>query len=439
MPVSLPKTVEHWPVDRLVPYERNARTHDDAQIAKIAASIAEFGFTNPILVDGRDGIVAGHGRLMAARKIGLAEVPVIVLDHLTEQQRRAYVLADNRLALDAGWDEQLLSDELADLQGDGFDLALIGFNAGEIDQLLADDDEPTGEHGSDRDEAPDVDESAITQTGDVWMLGDHRVMCGDATDLQQLDRLMLGRRADMVFTDPPYLMNFTGAIDGAGNTASRHAPIANDNLSREEGDAFLKDIATSIRMYCNGAWYVCFYRLGIDRMMAALDAVGLRWRNLIIWKKNHLNLSNSDYKSIYEPIVFGWQSDYEPILYGWNHDHIFRGPKGAVDVWEVAVPSVWSIDRTRKNDLHPTMKPVELCEAAILNSSRSRQVVLDLFGGSGSTIIACEMNKRVARVMEIEPRYCDVTVRRWQKFTGRHATLEATGQSFAAVAQQRAA
>lgn len=439
MSIALPSAIERWPVTRLVPYERNARTHDEAQVAKIAASITEFGFTNPILVDSRDGIIAGHGRLMAAKLLGLAEVPVIVLDHLTDAQRRAYIIADNRLALDAGWDEALLADELAALRGEGFDLELTGFDTDDLDRLLVD-EEPTeaaGDH--DPDDVPEPEADAVTQTGDVWVLGDHRVMCGDATDLDQLDRLMQGKRAAMVFTDPPYLMNFTGAIDGAGNTASTHAPIANDNLSRAEGDAFLKDIATSIRMYCDGGWYVCFYRLGIDRMMAALDAVGLKWRNLIIWKKNHLNLSNSDYKSMYEPIIFGWQSDYEPILYGWNHDHVFNGPKGAVDVWEVAVPSIWCIDRTRKNDLHPTMKPVELCEAAILNSSLGRQIVLDLFGGSGSTLIACEMNKRAARLMEIEPRYCDVIVRRWQEFTGRRAVLEATGQAFDAVAEDRAA
>ena len=372
MSIALAKNIQLWPVERLQPYEKNARTHDDAQVAKLAASMTEFGFTNPILVDSKDGIIAGHGRLMAAKSLGMVDVPVIVLDHLTDAQRRAYILADNRLALDAGWDEDMLAEELAALQGEGFDLELTGFTDDEINNLLDEDDGGSGEPQTDQDSIPETEDAPVSLLGDIWLLGKHRVMCGSSTDLDQLDRLMMGKRAEMVFTDPPYLMNFTGAIDGQGNTSSPHAPIANDNLSKQEGEAFLKDIATAIRMYCNGAWYVCFYRLGIDRMMNALSAVGLRWRNLVIWKKNHLNLSNSDYKSIYEPIIFGWQSDYEPILYGWNHDHVFNGPKGAVDVWEVAVPSVWEIEKTKKNDLHPTMKPVALCEAGIMNSSKER-------------------------------------------------------------------
>jgi len=435
---ALAKRIELWPLDRLKPYERNARTHDAAQVAKIAASITEFGFTNPILVDSADGIIAGHGRLMAAKELGLADVPVIVLNHLTDAQRRAYIIADNRLALDAGWDNDMLAAELADLQDDGFDLGLTGFNDDELQRLLDSDpgDEPS-EGLTDPDEAPEPEPESISRLGDVWLLGKHPVMCGSSTDIDQLEVLMQGKRAEMVFTDPPYLMDFRGAIDGNGNTRSKHKPIANDNLSKEDGEKFLRDVATSIRMYCNGAWYVCFYRLGIDWMMNALSSVGLKWRNLIIWKKEQLNLSNSDYKSIYEPIIFGWQADYEPVLYGWSMDHVFHGSKGATDVWGVAVPSVWEIPRTKKNDLHPTMKPVALCQTAILNSSKEREVVLDLFGGSGSTLIACEINNRAARLMELEPKYVDVIIRRWQDFTGKKATLEAAGQTFDDVAAGR--
>lgn len=426
----LASRIELWPVDRLKPYERNARTHDDAQVRKIAASITEFGFTNPILVDSSDGIIAGHGRLMAAKELGLPEVPVIVLDHLSDAQRRAYILADNRLALDAGWDEAMLAEELQDLQAEGYNLELTGFNDKELDRLLEIEPGEQPDGLTDPDQVPDEEDDCVSRLGDVWLLGKHRVMCGSATDIEQMEILMEGRRAHMVFTDPPYLMDFRGAIDGNGNTRSKHKAIANDNLSKEEGEIFLRDVATSIRMFCDGAWYVCFYRLGIDWMMNALTSVGLKWRNLIIWKKEQLNLSNSDYKSIYEPIIFGWQTDYEPILYGWNMDHVFRGPKGAIDVWDVAVPSIWQIPRTKKNDLHPTMKPVALCEAAILNSSEERQIVLDLFGGSGSTLIACEKNRRVARLMELEPKYVDVIVRRWQDFSGKQATLESSGMTF---------
>lgn len=415
--------IELWPVERLQPYAKNSRTHSDDQVEQIAASITEFGFTNPVLVDSSDGIIAGHGRLMAAKRLGLSEVPVIVLDYLTDEQRRAYIIADNKLALNAGWDEEMLAAELSALRGEGFDLSLTGFSEDEIDDLLTIEEIP-GEQLTDPDDVPEVPADSITKPGDVWVLGKHRLMCGSSTDLDCVDRLMLGKKADMVFTDPPYLMNFTGAIDGNGNTRSKHDVIANDNLSKEEGDQFLLDVSTAISQYCNGAFYVCFYRLGIDRMMNALTGVGLKWRNLVIWKKEHLNLSNSDYKSMYEPIVYGWCSDYEPILYGWNHKHAFQGSKGAVDVVSIAVPSVWEIARTKKNDLHPTMKPVALCEAAILNSSKTGQVVLDLFGGSGSTLIAAEKNQRVARIMELEPKYCDVIVKRWEEFTGLKAVLE---------------
>lgn len=425
--------IELWPVERLQPYAKNARTHSDEQVDQIAASIREFGFTNPILVDSADGIIAGHGRLMAAKRLGLATVPVIVLDHLTDAQRRAYILADNKLALNAGWDDGLLSEELQALSGEGYDLSVIGFSDEELDDLLTEDVEPS-EALTDPDEVPEVQPDTVSKPGDVWLLGKHRVMCGSSTNLDDVDRLLLGKKADMVFTDPPYLMNFTGAIDGNGNTRSKHDAIANDNLSKEEGEQFLRDVATAISQYCNGAWYVCFYRLGIDWLMNAMTDVGLKWRNLIIWKKQQLNLSNSDYKSIYEPIIYGWSCDYEPVLYGWNHKHEFHGPKGATDVIEVVVPSVWEIERTKKNDLHPTMKPVALCEAAILNSSKTGQTVLDLFGGSGSTLIAAEQNQRVARLMELEPKYVDVIVRRWQDFTGKKATLEADGLTFDDVA-----
>lgn len=395
--------IEHWPLSRLVPYERNARVHSAEQVDQVAASIREFGFNNPILVASDDGIIAGHCRLAAAKQLGLTDVPVIVLDHLTDTQRRAYMLADNKLALNASWDEELLGDDDLSAAGDGL---------------------------TDPDQVPEVEGDAVTRLGDVWVLGQHRLVCGSALTDTDMAMLLQGKPADMVFIDPPYLMNYQGAIDGDGNTRSEHGPITNDNLGKREGDAFLRDMAASLRQWCTGAWYVCFYRLGIDRLMQAMADSGLKWRNLIIWKKEHLNLSNSDYKAIYEPIVFGWMDDYTPVLYGWNHRHEFVGPKGAVDVLQIAVPSVWEIDRTKKNDLHPTMKPVALCEAAILNSSRTGQVVLDMFGGSGSTLIACEKNQRRARLIELEPRYCDVIIKRWQEFTGRPARHEATGKTF---------
>lgn len=359
-------TVENLAIDSLIPYAKNSRTHSSEQIAQVADSIKSFGWTNPVLIDESGGIIAGHGRVMAAKTLDIGVIPCIRLSHLTEAQKRAYVIADNKLALNAGWNEDLLAEELMTLRDDGFDLGLTGFSDKELEKMLGV-EEPV--MLTEPDEVPPVPEKPKSVRGDVWILGGHRVMCGSSTEFADLDVLMQSKKADMVFTDPPYLMNFTGAIDGQGNTRSKHDVIANDNLSKSEGEKFLREVSASIRMYCNGAWYVCFYRLGIDWMMNALTDAGLKWRNLIIWKKNQLNLSNSDYKSIYEPIIYGWQSDYEPMLYGWNLVHEFQGSKGEVDVMDIVVPSVWEIARTKNNDLHPTMKPVELCERAILNSS----------------------------------------------------------------------
>ncbi len=430
------QSIEMARVDVLIPYARNSRTHSEAQVAQIAASIREFGFTNPVLVDGEDGIIAGHGRVLAARKLGLEEVPTIRIDYMTEAQKRAYIIADNKLALNAGWDEELLALELGELRDMGFDLGLVGFSDDELAGLrigLADEVEGL----TDEDEVPEPPAMPVTERGEIWLLGPHRVMCGDSLSSHDLDRLMQGALADMVWTDPPYLMDFTGAIDGQGNTRSKHRAIANDKLGKSEGEKFLRDFTAQLRAWCQGAWYITFYRLGIDWMFDALKANGLKYRNLIIWKKNQLNLSNSDYKSIYEPMIVGWADDYRPIFYGWNMEHPWYGTKGETDVWEVSLPSVWEIDRTKKNDLHPTMKPVELIIRSIQNSTKTGDVVLDFFGGSGSTLIAATKTGRDARLIELDPIYVDVIVRRWQDFTGQDATLESTGQTFAELQAMR--
>ena len=414
-------TVENLAIDSLIPYAKNSRTHSSEQIAQVADSIKSFGWTNPVLIDEAGGIIAGHGRVMAAKTLDIGVIPCIRLSHLTEAQKRAYVIADNKLALNAGWNEDLLAEELMALRDDGFDLGLTGFSDKELEKMLGV-EEPV--MLTEPDEVPPVPEKPKSVRGDVWILGGHRVMCGSSTEFADLDILMQSKKADMVFTDPPYLMNFTGAIDGQGNTRSKHDAIANDNLSKSEGEKFLREVSASIRMYCNGAWYVCFYRLGIDWMMNALTDAGLKWRNLIIWKKNQLNLSNSDYKSIYEPIIYGWASDYEPMLYGWNLVHEFQGSKGEIDVMDIVVPSVWEIARTKNNDLHPTMKPVALVANAIEHGSGPEGSVLDLFLGSGTTLIAAEQLGRSCYGMELSPAYCDVIVRRWENLTGEKAVLE---------------
>lgn len=329
----------------------------------------------------------------------------------------------------------MLKIELSELLKEGFDVGLTGFSGEEIDEILKLDNSEV-EGLTDPDEIPDIEENNVSVKGDIWICGKHRVMCGDSLFHDDLDHLMEGKLADMVWTDPPYLMDFTGAIDGKGNTRSKHKKIANDNLSKDDGEKFLLDFTSQVRAWCQGAWYITFYRLGIDWMFDALKANGLKYRNLVIWKKNQLNLSNSDYKSIYEPMIVGWADDYQPIFYGWNMEHPWYGTKGETDVWEVRLPSIWEIERTKKNDLHPTMKPVELIERSILNSTKDGDVILDFFGGSGSTLIAATRNKRIARLIELEPRYVDVIVRRWQDFTGQDAILESSQETFNEVSKR---
>jgi len=389
-------------VEDLIPYVNNSRKHSDEQVAQIAASIKEFGWTNPILVDGDKGIIAGHGRLMAARNLKMKEVPTIELNHLNDTQRKALIIADNKLALNADWDNELLTIELNELLADGFALDLLGFSVDEIQALL----EPEVVEGlTDEDAVPEVPEEPKTRLGDIYQLGNHRLMCGDSTSIDAVDKLM-PETANMIFTDPPYLMNFTGGIhaDGSKSFNAKHGGIKNDKMSEQDGNDFLDAINSVITAKVDGAFYITFYRLGIDKYFASMDRTGLKCRSLVIWDKGNHTLSNSDYMSM-----------YEPMFYGWVNNHKFYGGKNGMDIWR--------IKRTAKNDLHPTMKPVELVEKAVLDGSAINGIVLDLFGGSGSTMIACEKQNRHARLMELDPKYCDVIVKRWEDFTGKKAEL----------------
>ena len=392
-------------VTALIPYAKNSRTHDDAQIAQIAASIKEFGWTNPILVDGDKGIIAGHGRLMAARKLGMAKVPVIELKTLSKAQKQAYIIADNRLALNAGWDNTMLTIELNELLENKFALEILGFDKDELDALLNPIEETEGL--TDEDFVPEVPDEPKTKLGDIYILGNHRLMCGDSTSVDAVDQLMEFGKADMVFTDPPYNMDFTGGIhaDGSKSFNAKHGGIKNDKMSQTEAEDFFDAINAIIYTYCVGAFYITFYRLGIGEYWKSLERTNLKVRSLIIWDKGNHTLSNSDYMSKYEPIFYGWTGD----------NHKFYGGNNGMDIWE--------IKRTVKNDLHPTMKPVELIEKALEDASKSGNVVLDLFGGSGSTMIACEKLGRKSRLMELDPKYCDVIVTRWEEFTGKKAVL----------------
>ena len=406
--------VQIWPIDRLLPYVRNARTHSDEQVAQVAASIQEFGWTNPILVGGDGVIIAGHARLAAARKLGIAEVPVIVLDHLTETQRRALVLADNKLALNAGWDEEMLRVELESLKEDDFNLDLVGFTTEELDDLLHDPEE-THEGLTDEDAAPEPQETAVTVPGDVWILGEHRLLCGDATQMDAVEKVLAGGLADMVFCDPPYNVNY-GATMKDKLRGKSHRKIANDNLG-DCFEQFLRDACINLLSVTKGAIYICMSSSELHTLYKAFTEAGGHWSTFVIWAKNAFTMGRSDY-----------QRQYEPILYGWKEgtDHYWCGARDQGDVWFVKKPVA--------NDLHPTMKPVELVERALRNSSKSRDTVLDPFGGSGTTLIACEKAGRQARLIELEPKYVDVIIRRWQAWTGGQARHEASSRTFEEVA-----
>lgn len=399
--------IEQWPTARLLPYARNARTHSEEQVAQIAASISEFGFANPILA-GSDGvIVAGHGRLAAAQKLGLELVPVVVLDHLTPTQRRALVIADNRIAENAGWDDAMLRIELEALQLEGFDLDITGFDVDDLAELIAG-DEP------DEDAVPEVGETPISRPGDVWIMGKHRLLCGDATVAASYEALLQGEPADMVFTDPPYNVNY--ANSAKDKMRGKDRAILNDNL----GDGFYNFLLAALTptiAHCRGGIYVAMSSSELDVLQAAFRAAGGKWSTFIIWVKNVFTIGRADY-----------QRQYEPILYGW--------PKGATRQWcgDRDQGDVWQIKKPQKNDLHPTMKPVELVERAIRNSSRPGNVVLDPFGGSGTTLIAAEKSGRLARLIELDPKYVGVIVRRWQDFAGQKATLAGNGCTFDEVA-----
>jgi len=381
------KQIELVSIDTLIPYAKNARTHSDEQVAQIAGSIKEFGFNNPVLVDADNSVIAGHGRLMAARKLGLTEVPVVKLQHLTESQRKAYVLADNRIALNSGWDTSMLTLELQDLK-DEIDLSLLGFDADELDAMLNPIEETEGL--TDEDAVPEVPVEPKTKLGDIYILGNHRLMCGDSTSIDSVEKLMDGDKADMVFTDPPYGVDYKGI-----NNDSR------DGLEDLLRGAFANYLAVSK----SGASIYCFHSDRCADVFHTVFREYFHFSSMIIWAKNSLTLSQTDYQSQHEPCLYGWMN---------NGSHSWYSDRKQT--------SVWKFDKERFEG-HTTPKPVGLVEKAITNSSKGGDIIIDLFGGSGSTMIASEKIGRQARIMELDPKYCDVIVKRWEDFTGKKATL----------------
>lgn len=389
--------IQEVAVEALIPYAKNSRTHSDAQVAQIAASIKEFGWTNPILIDGTKGIIAGHGRLMAARKLGYDKVPVIQLKDMTESQKKAYVIADNQLAMNAGWDIDLLKIEVADLQEDGFDLELLGFDNKMLDSLL----EPEVKEGlTDEDAVPELPKEPKTKLGDVYILGEHRLMCGDSTSIEAVEKLTDGL-VDILVTDPPYNVNYEGATKDK-------LKIMNDSMDDEQFRQFLRDafVAADAVMKQGAVYYIWHADSEGYNFRGACRDAGWKVRQTLIWAKDSMVMGRQDYH---------WK--HEPCLYGWK--------EGAAHLWAADRKQTTIIEckKPRVNDIHPTMKPVELMEYQILNNTKGQDVVLDLFGGSGSTLIACEKTGRKARLMELDPKYCDVIVKRWEDFTGKKAEL----------------
>ena len=407
--------VRYRKLEDLIPYARNSRTHSEDQVAQIASSIREFGFTNPVLIDGDGGVIAGHGRILAARQLGMTEVPTITLDGLSEVQKRAYIIADNKLALNAGWDEEILALELEGLKLDGFDLEMTGFTLDEIDELVVEEIPPGL---TDEDSCPELQPDPISKPGDVWLLGKHRVMCGDSTSIEHAEKMMGGGAlADLVFTDPPYNVAYSGR--GQNNLGT----IKNDDMSDSDFEQFCRDVFSTYMAIMKplACIYVCHPDSQSAQKLAFEKTFSEHFKksSTIIWVKQSAGMGWQDYRAQHEPILYGWKESG-------SGSHFFCGDRSKT--------TVWKIGRDQQSSyVHPTQKPVALPEEAINNSSKGQDIVVDLFGGSGSTLIACEKTGREARLMELDPKYVDVIVKRWQEFTGNQATLERDGRTFAEV------
>lgn len=392
------------PLDKLVPYQNNARTHSPEQINKLRSSLREFGFINPVIIDRDYGIIAGHGRAIAAREEGIKEVPCVFADHLTEAQKKAYIIADNRMALDAGWDEELLRIEIEELQGMDFDSLLTGFDEKELSKLFDDGKEAKDD---DFDVDAELQKPTFSKAGDVWTLGRHRLVCGDSTKLETYEVLMDGRKANLVVTDPPYNVDYKG-------TAGK---IKNDNMASEKFFDFLFDAFSCMEkvMADDASIYVFHADTEGLNFRKAFDAAGFYLSGCCIWKKPSLVLGRSPYQ---------WQ--HEPVLYGWkkNGKHQWYSDRKQTTIWE--------FEKSKKNGEHPTMKPIPLLCYPITNSSMSNTLVLDPFGGSGSTLIACEQTDRSCATIELDEKFCDVIVNRYIELVGsaEKVSVLRDGQTF---------
>jgi DNA modification methylase len=422
-------TVTQERIEALLPWSANTRTHSPKQIRQIAASIETFGFTNPVLIDDRHRILAGHGRVAAARRLGWTEVPCLRIDHMTEDQKRAYVIADNRLAENAGWDREMLAIELGALAASDldFDIDVIGFDAGEID-LIIEDAQPSGAGDPADDRLPETDERPVTRPGDLWLLGPHRIICGDIRDATVIDTLMQGERAGMCFSDPPYNVPIDGHVCGSGAIRHREFAMASGEMDRPAFTRFLGDaFAELVRVSRDGAiHFLCMDWRHMREILDAGEAVYSDLKNVIVWAKDNGGMG-SFYRSRHE-LIFAFKVGTAPHL---NTFGLGEGGRYRTNVWEYRGMSSRAAGRLEELALHPTVKPVTMIADALRDCSVRGDLVLDGFGGSGSTLMAAERTGRRARLVEIDPVYVDRTIRRWQALSQDDAVLLATGETFA--------
>jgi DNA modification methylase len=427
--------IKELSISSLKPFARNARTHSRKQIKQIAASIERFGFTNPVLVSDDGEIIAGHGRVEAAKQLGWKKVPTIALSHLSETERRAYVLADNKLALNAGWDKEILAIELQALSELNFDVELTGFSLAEIDLVI----DEAGESDPDGVDAPE-DEVVfatglpVSRQGDLWQLGRHKLLCGDARSSIDFEALMGGESTDLVFTDPPYNVKIDGNVCGLGSVKHREFAFASGEMSQSKFTAFLKDtLGNAASVMRDGAIaFVCMDWRHMGELLAAGNTVFTEFKNLVVWNKTNGGMG-AFYRSKHELIfVFKQGTAEHTNSFGLGETGRYR-----TNVWDYAGISSISGSRSEELAMHPTVKPVALIADAIRDCSRRGEVVLDCFGGSGSTLIAAEKTGRSARLIEYDPLYCDTIIRRWEKLTGKRALLSVTNETFEDLADRR--
>ena len=410
---KMAEKLEFLNLEELIPYENNTKIHKQFQVDQIINSIKEFGFTNPILISKENGIIAGHGRLMAAKRLHMEKVPVIRLDYLTEQQQRAYIIADNKIAENAEWNLDLLAQELQALDGLDFDVSLLGFSDDELDNFLNQDVETVGEQKEiENNFEPPND--PITKPGDVWILGDHRLICGSCTEIDIYRKLTQGVKIDMVLTDPPYGIDYESKREDMNKRARNKGGIAHEKIANDTGKdyrQFFAEFLSLIEFQDYNTVYCFLSGKELHNLRLAFEDCNITWSSYLVWLKNSIVMNRRDYNSKFEFICFGWKGR-----------HKFYGPTNACDILE--------FNRPLKANLHSTMKPINLLEELLSHGSKRNMVIYEPFAGSGSTLIACENKGRKCLASELESKYCDVIVKRWQELTGRKGILEATGEEY---------